>query len=75
LALLAAETNLRGSALETALYTRAINPHDPTFGEIDCARSHNATPIATGSPTCARPSGRGLLDLTRAARTIAPASP
>lgn len=75
LALLAAETGLRGRQLEDALFTRAIAPHGENFGEIECARSSNATPIAAGSPTCARPSGRGRLDLTRAAQTLAPAAP
>jgi serine protease len=73
--LLAAQTGLRGSQLEDALFTRALAPHLANFGEIECARSSNAIPIATGSPTCARPSGRGRLDLTRAAQTLAPASP
>lgn len=69
LALLAAQSGLRGRQLEEALFTRAITPHGSSFGEIECARSRNATPIAAGSPTCARPSGRGLLDLARAAQT------
>jgi serine protease len=72
LALLAAQTGLRGRQLEDALFTRAIAPHAENFGEIECARSSNATPIAAGSPTCARPSGRGRLDLARAAQTLAP---
>ena len=67
LALLAAQTGLRGAALEDALMTRAIAPHPENYAVIECARSRNATPIATGSPTCARPSGRGRLDLARAA--------
>lgn len=75
LALLAAQTGLRGSQLEDALFTRALAPHPANFGEIECARSANATPLATGSPTCARPSGRGRLDLTRAAQTLAPVTP
>jgi serine protease len=75
LALLAAQTGLRGSQLEDALFTRALAPHPANFGEIECARSANATPIAPGSPTCMRPSGRGRLDLTRAAQTLAPDSP
>jgi serine protease len=69
LALLAAQTGLRGRALEDALFVRAIAPHAENFGQIECARSANATPIAAGSPTCARPSGRGRLDLSRAAQT------
>ncbi len=74
LALIAAQTGLRGSQLENALFTRAVSPFAANFGEIECARSANASPISTGSPTCARPSGRGRLDLALAARTIA-ASP
>jgi serine protease len=75
LALLAAQTGLRGRQLEDALFTRAISAHVENFGQIECARSSNATPIAAGSPTCARPSGRGRLDLALAAQTLARASP
>lgn len=75
LALLASQSGLRGRALEDALFTRALAPHGANYGEIECARSRNATPIATGSPTCARPSGRGLLDLTRAAAATAAGPP
>ncbi len=74
LALLAAQSGLRGRPLENLLFTRALAPHAANFGEIECARSRNATPIAAGSPTCARPSGRGLLDLTRASADLAPAA-
>ncbi|MBL8545016.1 MAG: S8 family serine peptidase [Hyphomonadaceae bacterium] len=74
LALLAAQTGLRGRQLEDALFTRAITPFAANFGEIECARSANASPISAGSATCARPSGRGRLDLALAARSIA-ASP
>ncbi len=73
LALLAAQTGLRGRQLEDALMTRALSPHEANFGEIECARSRNATAISTGSPTCARPSGRGQLDLGLAVQTITPA--
>ncbi len=66
LALLAAQTRLRGRALEDALFTRAIAPHATEFGQIECARSANAVPLAPGSAMCARPSGRGALDLSRA---------
>ncbi len=69
LALLAAQTGLRGRELENALFTRAISPFPANFAEIECARSANASPISAGSPTCARPSGRGRLDLALAART------
>jgi serine protease len=66
LALLASQSGLRGRQLETLLITRALAPHPADFGQIECARSRNATPIASGSATCARPSGLGALDLTRA---------
>lgn len=68
LALLAAQTGLRGPQLTDALLTRAVTPHPENFGAIECARSRNALPIAPGSPTCARPAGRGALDLARAAQ-------
>ncbi len=71
LALLAAETGLRGRQLEEALFARAVAPLADGFGQIECARSQNATPIAAGSSTCARPAGRGRLDMTRAAQTVA----
>ena len=72
LALLAAQTGLRGRELEDVLFTRAVSPHAENFGEIECARSSNAAPISSGSPTCARPSGRGRLDLTRAVQSLSP---
>ncbi|MGH6952075.1 MAG: S8 family serine peptidase [Vitreimonas sp.] len=72
LALLASQTGLRGRELESALFTRAISRHPENFAEIECARSGNATPIAAGSPTCARPAGQGALDLALAAQSIAP---
>jgi serine protease len=72
LALLASQSGLRGRELENALFTRAISPFAANFGEIECARSANATPISTGSPTCARQSGRGRLDLALAAQRLAP---
>lgn len=74
LALLASQTGLRGRPLEDALFTRAVSRHAENFAEIECARSRNATPIAPGSPTCARPSGQGDLDLALAAQSIS-ASP
>jgi serine protease len=70
LALLAAETGLRGEPLQTALFTRALAPLPDHFGQIECTRARNATPISTGSATCARPAGRGALDLARAVQTI-----
>jgi serine protease len=72
LALLASQTGLRGAQLEDALFTRAISPHAAGYAQIECARSANAAPISAGSAICARPSGRGLLDLARAAQTIGP---
>jgi serine protease len=72
LALIAAQTGLRGRQLEDALFTRAVAAHPDNFGEIECARSSNSTPIGAGSPTCARPSGRGRLDLGLAAQTLTP---
>lgn len=74
LALIAAQSGLRGRRLEDALFTRAIWPLPANFGQIECARSRNALPVAAGSATCARPSGRGMLDLARAAQTLAPAA-
>lgn len=75
LALLASQTGLRGRELESALFTRALSRHPENFAEIECARSGNATPIAAGSPTCARPAGQGALDLALAAQSITPAAP
>ncbi|WP_395645056.1 S8 family serine peptidase [Terricaulis sp.] len=72
LALLAAQSGLRGRALENALFTRAVSPLPAGFGQIECARSRYATPVSAGSTTCARPSGRGYLDLALAARSIGP---
>jgi len=70
LALMAAESGLRGRDLENALFARAVSPMAASFGQIECARSRYATPISTGSATCARPAGRGMLDLALAAQTI-----
>lgn len=75
LALLASQSGLRGRQLEDALFTRALSQHPENFGQIECGRSRYATPIATGSPTCARPSGRGALDLNLAAQSIQAATP
>lgn len=66
LVLLAAETGLRGRALENTLFTRAVTPHPAQFGQIECARARNAIPVRDGAALCARPSGRGALDLARA---------
>jgi serine protease len=73
LALLASQSGLRGRELEAALFSRAVSPFQDGFAQIECARSANATPISAGSATCARPAGRGRLDMTRAASTIAAA--
>jgi len=75
LALLASQSGLRGRQLEDALFTRALSRHPENFGQIECARSRNATPITAVSATCARPSGRGALDLGLAAPAATPASP
>jgi serine protease len=66
LALLAAQTGARGSALLDALTGRAIAPHPEGYGQIECARARNAAPLMAGSEMCARPSGMGALDLGRA---------
>ncbi len=64
LALLAAQTGLRGAQLEKALFTRALAPHAADFGQVECARSANATPISAGSAHMrAARAGEALLDL------------
>lgn len=75
LALIAAETGLRGRPLEDALFTRALSPVEPAACRIECARNRNASPIAGEGAMCMRPCGRGRLDLTRAAQTIRPPAP
>lgn len=75
LVLLAAETGLRGRDLENALFARAISPLGADFAQIECARSRNAAPISPGSAACSRPAGRGMLDLARAAQTLAAPAP
>ena len=75
LALLASQSGLRGRQLEAALFERALARHSADFGQIECARSRHATPISTGSVTCARPSGRGSLDLGLAVPASTAASP
>jgi serine protease len=75
LALLASQTGLRGRSLEDALFTRAVSAHEANFGQIECARSRNATPLSDGAANCARPSGRGSLDLALAIGAITAASP
>lgn len=74
LALIASQSGLRGRQLEAALFERALARHSVDFGQVECARSRHATPISAGSTTCARPSGRGALDLGLAvpARAAAP---
>ncbi len=72
LALLAAQTGLRGRQLEDALFTRAISPIDPAQRSTQCARVTNGVPIAAQPGMCDRPAGRGMLDLARAAQSIAP---
>lgn len=75
LALLASQTGLRGRSLEDALFTRAVSAHEANFGQIECARSRNATPLSDGAANCARPSGRGSLDLALAIGAITAPSP
>jgi len=74
-ALLASQSGLRGRALEEALFSRALARHSTDFGQIECARSRHATPISAGSATCARPSGRGSLDLGLAVPAATAAAP
>ncbi|MET0182053.1 MAG: S8 family serine peptidase [Caulobacterales bacterium] len=70
LALLAAQTGLRGAQLEDALFTRALSPIEAAQRQGDCARFPNATPISGQSGVCDRPAGRGMLDLARAAQGL-----
>ncbi len=74
LALLAAQTGLRGRQLEDALFTRAISPIEARQRQTQCARFPNAIPISGQAGMCDRPAGRGMLDLARAATTITPAA-
>ncbi|MBI1252123.1 MAG: S8 family serine peptidase [Alphaproteobacteria bacterium] len=67
LALLAAQTGLRGRLLEDALFTRALGPIDPAQCRIECARNQFATPVEGQAGQCMRACGRGMLDLARAA--------
>lgn len=67
LALLAAQTGLRGRLLEDALFTRAMSPVDPAQCRIDCARNAFATPVEGQAGQCMRQCGRGMLDMARAA--------
>ncbi|MES1202991.1 MAG: S8 family serine peptidase [Pseudomonadota bacterium] len=66
LALLAAQTGLRGPRLREALLQRAVSPFPAGFGRIECARVRNGVAGADGA--CERPAGKGYLDLARAAR-------
>jgi len=71
LALLQAQYNVRGAALETLLLTRAVSPIDPVAQCAIACEKPNATPV-TGQPgKCTRPCGRGMLDLARAAPATA----
>ncbi len=74
LALLAAQTGLRGRELENALFTRALGQIGSTQCRIECARNANATPIPSEAGMCQRACGRGMLDLARAAASPAAAS-
>jgi serine protease len=71
LALLQAQTGVRGRALETAFFSRAIARYAgrPPLCEIDCARNANATPIPGQPGRCMRDCGQGMLDMGLAART------
>ena len=73
-ALLAAQSGLRGRALEDALFTRALAPIDPAQRQAQCTRFPNAIPISGQAGMCDRPAGRGMLDLARAAASITPAA-
>lgn len=75
LALIASQTGLRGRELEDAFFVRAVRPHESAYGQIECARARNATPVSAGAANCARPSGRGMLDLARAAQSISAHTP
>jgi serine protease len=75
LALLQAQFNVRGQALETLLLTRAVAPIDPVAQCAIACDKPNATPVADQPGKCTRPCGRGMLDLARAAPAAAtPAS-
>jgi serine protease len=67
LALLAAHLDVRGRSLEDAFFTRALDPLPAGFSQIECARSRNAAPTSSDGVMCARPSGRGALDLSHVA--------
>jgi serine protease len=75
LALLQSQLNVRGRALEEALFTRAVGPVDAVAScAIRCDRNPNATTRVPGAQDlCMRECGRGRLDLGRAA--AAPATP
>ncbi|MES1156856.1 MAG: S8 family serine peptidase [Alphaproteobacteria bacterium] len=75
LALLAVQTGLRGAKLEQALFDRAVSAFPAGFGRIECTRVRNATPVAGSATLCERPSGRGYLDMARAAASIPQAAP
>jgi serine protease len=72
LALLRAETNQRGRALERTFFERMVLPHDnPQMAapcQVPCANNINATPIPGQPGQCMRLCGRGVLDLTRGVR-------
>lgn len=70
LALLAAQTGLRGAQLEDALFTRALSPIQAAQRQGDCTRFPNATPVQGQTGVCDRPAGRGMLDLALAAQSI-----
>jgi serine protease len=76
LALLKAQHNVSGKALEDLFFTRAVAPIDPTRCQIPCERNAGAAPVAGQAGVCMRGCGRGALDLARAAPqpAVAPAA-
>ncbi|MGE3141951.1 MAG: S8 family serine peptidase [Hyphomonadaceae bacterium] len=72
LALLAAQTGLRGRELENDLFTRGLSAVDPAMCRIECARNRNASAIPGDAVNCMRSCGRGMLDLAHAASQAPP---
>jgi serine protease len=67
LALLQAQYNVKGRALETLLLSRALGPIDgPAQCAVACDKP-NATPVPDQPGKCVRVCGRGMLDLARVA--------
>lgn len=75
LALLQSQFNVKGRALEERFFGNALGQIDA--GQqcaIDCARNSLATPIADRPGMCMRQCGRGMLDMARAAPSVATAA-